>query len=84
MDLRSILAKKSRQIISIAPERTLADALKVLKVLGAPSVTGIELPNLVMSGVTEEGLAGLKGDLLTYLDGLLPGFVWSVLDASTI
>lgn len=31
MDLRSILATKSRQIISIAPEQTLSDALRVLK-----------------------------------------------------
>ena len=44
MDLRSILATKSRQIISIAPDRTLADALQVLKEhnIGALVVIGSE------------------------------------------
>lgn len=31
MDLRSILATKSRQIISIEPQQTIADALRILK-----------------------------------------------------
>ena len=44
MDLRSILATKSRQIITIKPEQTLAEALKVLKQhnIGALVVLGAE------------------------------------------
>lgn len=44
MDLRSILATKSRQIITIKPEQTLAEALKVLKQhnIGALVVLGTE------------------------------------------
>lgn len=53
MDLRSVLSTKSRQIISIGPEQTLADALKTLKQNNIGALVVIE-SGLEVAGILSE------------------------------
>lgn len=53
MDLRSVLATKSRQIISIRPEQNLADALRILQQHNIGALVVIET-NQFVAGILSE------------------------------
>ena len=68
MDLRSILATKSRQIITIRPEQSLAEALTVLKQnnIGALVVLGTE--NEVAGIISERDIVRVAADDRDFFD----------------
>ena len=68
MDLRSILATKSRQIITIGPEQTLAEALTVLKQnnIGALVVLGAEKE--VVGIISERDIVRIAADSREFFD----------------
>jgi len=56
MDLRSILATKSRQIITIKPEQTLAEALAILKQHNIGALVVLGLTNEVAGIISERDI----------------------------
>jgi CBS domain-containing protein len=62
MDLRSILATKSRRIISIGPEQTLADALKMLKEHNIGALVVIQSGRQVAGILSERDIVRVAAD----------------------
>jgi CBS domain-containing protein len=62
MDLRSIMASKSRQIISIEPGQTLADALRILKQNNIGALVVIETGREVAGILSERDIVRVAAD----------------------
>ncbi|MGD8584134.1 MAG: CBS domain-containing protein [Chloroflexota bacterium] len=62
MDLRSVMATKSRQIISIRPDQTLADALHILKQNNIGALVVIETGREVAGILSERDIVRAAAD----------------------
>lgn len=68
MDLRSVLATKSRQIISIRPEQNLGDALRILKQHNIGALVVIETGRQVAGILSERDIVRIAAENPGFFD----------------